>query len=57
MSGLSVDTNAMDQAMHKLLEALDGDIRMGTAPPSELERSIQRDIDTLNQQLGKAKKS
>jgi len=55
LSHLNIDVADMDLCLHKLFSALEGDVRMGTAPPSELERAIQRDIDTLSAQLGKKK--
>ena len=57
LSELKAEPAVTDPALHRIMTALGGDVRQGTAPPSELERTLQKDVDALNQQLGKKKKN
>ena len=42
----------MDNALHKVIVNLKGEIKPGTAPPSDAEKKIQSQVDELREELG-----
>ena len=48
-----VQAQALEVALHKILETLGCEIKAGTSPPSLAEIMLQKDIDTLKATMGK----
>ena len=48
---------AIENSIHKLLTSIKGEIKPGTAPPSEAEKKIQQQVDALRTELGLSKKN
>jgi hypothetical protein len=53
LSHLRPNMRETDIAMHSALQTLQATILPGTAPPSELERKVQKDIEAIQAILGK----
>ena len=46
------DRHATDTALHQCFESLKGEVKAGTAPPSEAEKKLQKKLDNLRTELG-----
>jgi len=53
LSHLRPNMREIDIALHQILQVLQATILPGTAPPSELERKVQKDIEALQAIMGK----